>query len=44
MKKFYEAPGFEIITASTLDVITLSLSEIDYKADEFNTEIGDIEI
>ena len=44
MKKFYEAPTSELIVVSTEDIITVSLNKIDYKEDEFSTEIGDIEI
>lgn len=44
MKKFYEAPTSELIVVSTADIITLSLNKVDFKEDEFGTEIGDIEI
>ena len=44
MKKFYEAPTSELIYIASADIITLSLNKIDYKEDEFNTEIGDITI
>ena len=44
MKKLYEAPTSELIYIASADIITVSLTELDYEKDEFSTEIGEITI